>query len=150
VLPVPVGSTVSFPNGDTIVHNVFSASGANSFDLGLYGKNESRSAVFREPGVVGVYCNVHEKMVAFVLVCPSRFFSLVRDDGSFEIAGAPVGTYEVKVWDEKGGMQSSPVTIAAGDTLEVAFKLDGTKYQREPHLDKNGKPYSARTPAEYE
>lgn len=150
VIPVPVGSTVSFPNGDAILHNVFSASGANAFDLGLYGKNDSKSAVFREPGIVRVYCNVHEKMVAFILVCPSKYFTRVRDDGSFEIADAPAGTYDVKVWDEKGGMQSSSVTIGAADTLEVGFKLDGTKYQREPHLDKNGKPYTARAPVDYE
>ena len=151
ILAVPVGSTVSFPNSDTIVHNVFSASGDNAFDLGLYGKNESKSATFREPGLVRVYCNVHEKMVAFVVVCPSRYFARVRDDGSFEIRDAPVGRYDVKIWDERGGMQSSPVTVAETDTLEISFALDGSKYRREPHLDKNGKPYSDRaSPTEYE
>lgn len=150
VLPVPVGSTVSFPNSDTILHNVFSASGANAFDLGLYGKHEAKEAVFREPGLVRVYCNVHEKMLAFVLVCPSAYFARARDDGSFEIPDAPAGRYDVKVWDERGGMQSSPVTVGADDTLDVRFTMDGSKYQRVPHLDKNGKPYSARAPAEYE
>jgi plastocyanin len=150
VLAVPVGSTVTFPNSDTILHNVFSASGANAFDLGLYGKGQAKDAVFREPGLVRVYCNVHEKMVAFVVVCPSRYFARVRDDGSFEITGAPAGEYDVKVWDERGGIQASSVTVAAGDTLDVAFTMDGSKYERAPHLDKNGKPYSARNAAEYE
>ena len=93
---------------------------------------------------------MHEKMVAFVLVCPSRFFSLVEGRRLVRDRRRLRGTYDSQGVGRKGGMQSSPVTIAAGDTLEVAFKLDGTKYQREPHLDKNGKPYSARTPAEYE
>jgi plastocyanin len=150
VLPVPVGSRVSFPNSDGILHNVFSASGANAFDLGLYGKHEAKDTVFSEPGLVRVYCNVHEKMVAFVLVCPSRYFARVRDDGSFEIADAPAGRYDVKVWDERGGMQSSSVEVGAGDTLDVGFTMDGSKYQRAPHLDKNGKPYSARASADYE
>ncbi len=150
VLAVPVGSRVSFPNDDAVLHNVFSASGANAFDLGLYGKNEAKDAVFREPGLVRVYCNVHEKMVAFVLVCPSRYFARVRDDGSFEIPDAPAGRFDVKVWDERGGMQSSSVEVGAGDTLDVGFTMDGSKYKREPHLDKNGAPYAARRSTEYE
>lgn len=150
VLPVPVGSRVTFPNSDSILHNVFSASGANAFDLGLYGRNEAKDAVFRQPGLVRVYCNVHEKMVAFVLVCPSRYFARVRDDGSFEIPDAPAGRYDVKVWDERGGMQSSSVEVGAGDALEVRFTMDGSKYKREPHLDKNGKPYESHAPTEYE
>src|SRR6185436_6343057 len=36
VLAVPVGSTVSFPNADSIFHNVFSLSRPKPFDLGLY------------------------------------------------------------------------------------------------------------------
>ena len=150
VLPVPVGSKVSFPNSDSVLHNVFSTSGANAFDLGLYGKGEAKDAVFREPGLVRVYCNVHEKMVAFILVCPSRYFTRVRDDGSFEIREAPAGRYDVKVWDERGGMQSSTVELGADDTLDVRVTMDGSKFKREPHLDKNGKPYAARQSADYE
>ena len=36
ILAVPIGSTVEFPNEDTIFHNVFSLSGPQPFDLGLY------------------------------------------------------------------------------------------------------------------
>jgi plastocyanin len=42
VLVVPVGSTVSFPNHDPFNHNVFSLSEENPFDLGLYGRGETR------------------------------------------------------------------------------------------------------------
>ena len=44
LLVVPPGSTVTFPNGDTIRHNVFSLSEGNAFDLGLYGEGDSREA----------------------------------------------------------------------------------------------------------
>src|SRR5690348_1183275 len=36
LLPVPVGSVVSFPNLDPFFHNVFSLYDGNRFDLGLY------------------------------------------------------------------------------------------------------------------
>src|SRR5437867_10896985 len=36
VLPIVAGTTVEWPNHDEILHNVFSASAPNDFDLGLY------------------------------------------------------------------------------------------------------------------
>ena len=68
VLVVPVGSTVSFPNHDPFNHNVFSLSEENPFDLGLYGRGETRSVRFTRPGIVRVYCNVHAQMSALVVV----------------------------------------------------------------------------------
>ncbi|HKQ63239.1 MAG TPA: hypothetical protein VJS92_18265 [Candidatus Polarisedimenticolaceae bacterium] len=144
VLAVPVGATVRFPNADSILHNVFSASGANRFDLGLYGQGAGRDVVLREAGVVRIYCNVHPGMAAFVVVCPSAHFASVAADGAFRIDGAPAGSYAVTVWDERGGTRSLPVEARGEETVEVAFSLDARSYRRQPHLDKNGKPYAAR------
>ena len=47
VLVVPVGSTVAFPNHDPFNHNVFSLSEENPFDLGLYGRGETRCGAVR-------------------------------------------------------------------------------------------------------
>src|SRR5882724_7065201 len=43
VVVVPVGSTVRFLNHDPFDHNVFSASEPNPFDLGQYGRGETRT-----------------------------------------------------------------------------------------------------------
>ena len=43
VVVSPVGSTAQFPNHDPFKHNVFSVSEPNTFDLGLFNRNESRS-----------------------------------------------------------------------------------------------------------
>lgn len=144
VVAVPIGSTVSFPNADPILHNVFSVSGDNGFDLGLYGEGIGRNVVFRAPGVVRVYCNVHPQMEAFVVVAPGRWVTLVAADGTFRIDHAPAGRYEVHVWAERGGMDARSVEIAAGDTASLDFSLDATRYRRRPHLDKTGRPYARR------
>ena len=74
VLPVIVGATVRFPNFDPILHNAFSTSQSNSFDVGLYGQGEESEPVrFVNPGLVRVYCNVHHGMVAHILVLRSQF-----------------------------------------------------------------------------
>jgi plastocyanin len=147
VLPVVAGSTVAFPNSDPILHNVFSVSPGNAFDLGLYGPGGGKEVVLRAPGVVRAYCNVHAHMVAFLVVAPTGHFARVRPDGTFSIEGAPAGTYDVVVWDERGGTATRPVTVAAGGTAEVALELDARGFRSRPHLDKTGRPYRDR-PAE--
>ena len=68
VLVVPKGSRVRFPNQDPILHNVFSVSAPNQFDLGLYRKGPGKETKLESPGLVRVYCNIHHDMVAYVLV----------------------------------------------------------------------------------
>ena len=59
VLPVPVGSTVRWPNEDDIFHNVFSISDPAQFDLGYYKKEKVPEVVFTRTGVVDANCQVH-------------------------------------------------------------------------------------------
>src|SRR5881409_3726344 len=89
VVVVPAGSTVRFPNHDPFDHNVFSASDPNQFDLGQYGRGEARSWTFARPGLVRVFCNVHPRMVAFVVAVAARYFGQPATDGSFTIDGVP-------------------------------------------------------------
>jgi plastocyanin len=144
VVAVPAGSTVSFPNADPILHNVFSLSRGNRFDLGLYGQGEGHEVAFRNPGIVRVYCNVHPQMEAFIVVTPGRWLTRVETDGSFVIADAPVGRYELRVWDRRSGSSARTVELAADETVIVDFQLDASRYRRRPHLDKHGRPYVGR------
>lgn len=68
VLPIVVGTTVTFPNSDRTYHNVFSFSKAKRFDLGRYGRGRSKSVRFDHPGVVRVFCEIHSHMSAYILV----------------------------------------------------------------------------------
>ena len=72
VLAVPVGSTVDFPNNDGIFHNVFSLSGPQPFDLGLYRAGETRVRTFTAAGTYRVFCNIHPQMTAIIVVAPER------------------------------------------------------------------------------
>ena len=85
VLVVPVGSTVSFPNHDPFNHNVFSLSEEQPFDLGLYGRGETRSVRVTRPGIIRVYCNVHAQMSALVVVPDGPYVAQPGGDGSFSL-----------------------------------------------------------------
>ena len=80
---VPVGGSVVFPNLDPILHNAFSVSGKNRFDLLLYRKPESKAKTFEHPGIVRVYCNIHPQMSAFVVVRDNPFWAHASRDGRF-------------------------------------------------------------------
>src|SRR5262249_53913376 len=55
VVVIAKDATVDFPNDDPVYHNVFSVSGGNRFDLGLYRSGSSKSKRFDETGLVRVY-----------------------------------------------------------------------------------------------
>ena len=79
---IVAGQSVQFTNEDPVVHNVFSTSTARSFDLGKPGPQQTREVNFPTPGLVDVYCNIHETMFASVLV----FSPELRKCGSIEVA----------------------------------------------------------------
>src|SRR5262245_32915117 len=139
VVQLPVGSALTFPNADPILHNVFSVSTGNHFDLGLYPRGPGREVVLRAPGLVRVFCNVHPQMEAFVVVTPGRFASRPGPDGRFTIPDVPAGHYTVRVWHERGGDDGREVEVTDGEGAGVDFTLDATAWRRRAHLDKNGR-----------
>jgi plastocyanin len=138
-LVVPVGSTVSFPNQDPILHNVFSVSGANAFDLGLLPKGSGKAATFREPGLVRVFCNVHQAMTAYVLVVDTPHSVSPDATGAFRLTGLPPGPGILSVWHERGEVVTREVTVPAAAPLIVSLPVSKPRVPR--HLNKFGKPY---------
>ncbi len=134
-------ATVQFPNADAIYHNVFSVSGANRFDLGLYRSGVAKEKKFEDPGLVRVYCNIHPQMVGFVMVVDSDFAAVTGPDGSFRFQGVPPGAHVVKVWHEEAGETQTPVTVSGGSDAPLAIRLDATNYKPLPHKNKYGKDY---------
>lgn len=118
VLIVPVGATVGFPNRDKVRHHVYSFSKPKKFDLKLYGREDTRSVVFDQPGVVALGCNIHDAMNGFVYVTATPFAAQTDTAGHVSIAGVPAGAATVTVWHpmirSPGNTASQPIAVAAG------------------------------------
>lgn len=138
---VPVGGRVAFPNMDPILHNAFSVSGENRFDLDLYKRPGSRSHTFEHPGIVRVYCNIHPQMFAFVVVRDNPFWARASRDGRFSIEGVPAGTWRVKAWHFRAGEIEQTVRVPETGDVSVALTLDASSYRRARHRNKYGKKY---------
>jgi len=114
-LVVAAGQSVVMANDDAIYHNVFSYSRPNDFDLGLYPAGETRTLVLRHPGVVKLYCSIHESMNATILVAPTRWFDVVGAQGAYALTGVPPGRYRAVVWTERLPAAARVIEIGAGE-----------------------------------
>jgi plastocyanin len=141
VLVVPLGTKLVFPNQDTVIHNVFSTAPGNSFDLGsVKGGETSPPVVLLKPGPVEIFCNIHSKMRADVLVVPNNHWTRVAADGSFSLSGVPVGSRKIVLWSPtlKPISQQVDVTPKGGT---VTFTSEAMSVR--PHLNKRGQAYGS-------
>jgi len=139
ILPITVGSRVRFPNQDPILHNAFSTSKDNPFDVGLYGQGDEQTVTFQHPGYVRVYCNVHHSMVGHILVLDTPFFTRPDARGHFRLQGLPEAEGEVVVWHDRATPWHRSLRPSTAGTLSV--QLDLTQRRIPPHTNKFGKPY---------
>lgn len=141
---IVAGQSVQFTNDDPVVHNVFSTSAARNFDLGKPGPQQTREVNFPTPGLVDVYCNIHEAMFANVLVLPNRAFAVVDEAGHFVIHDVPPGHYPLHAWGRNIEPFEMEVTVVEGKSTALELVLSPRVFNPPTHLDKFGRPYRAR------
>jgi plastocyanin len=69
-LSIHPGDTVTFRNEDSFVHNVFSLTDANTFDLGTYPQGQAKSVSFPKAGTYEIECAIHPEMKLLITVAP--------------------------------------------------------------------------------
>lgn len=125
LLPVQVGTPVAFPNGDDFYHNVFSYSKPKRFDLGRYRKDDRPPPVivFDKPGVVKLFCEIHQHMRGVVLVLDTPYFTCTQTNGEYRLENLPAGNYVLKAWGDEKHEYEKPVSLQPGAPLHVDFDL---------------------------
>jgi plastocyanin len=140
LLVVPINSTVSFPNSDTVSHQIYSFSAPKRFQLPLYRGKPYPPVRFETPGIVTLGCNIHDEMLAYVIVTDAPFFGRSALAGTWS-AEVPAGTYRINIWhprirDEDKDLQGE-ITVAAGTagTLQLRLKklLKPAPLEGRPH-----------------
>jgi plastocyanin len=120
VIVIPVGSTISFPNSDAVSHQVYSFSSARRFQLPLYRGKPYPPVTFDQPGVVTLGCNIHDNMLAYVIVTDAPFFGRTDAKGDWVAADLPNGTYRVTLWH--------PLLNESGASIERTVQIEGTDH----------------------
>jgi plastocyanin len=98
VLVVAAGTSVEFPNSDSVSHQVYSFSTAKNFQLPLYKGQVHPPIVFDRPGLVVLGCNIHDSMVGYIFVTDAPYFGTTQAGGSLQLRGLPAGDYRVAIW----------------------------------------------------
>ena len=128
VVAVQKGTTIDFPNSDSVRHNVFTPPDCcRQFNLGTYDVGVVKSVTFEETCDVPILCNVHAEMLGYVVVLDNPYFSVTEKDGVFKIENIPPGTYKLAAWHEKLQTVVKDVTVEAGKTVNVDFQLKKRK-----------------------
>jgi plastocyanin len=140
ILPVPIGSTISFANQDPIFHNIFSLSKPNDFDSGLFKAGQSYTKTFSKAGPVQLLCNIHASMLGYVVVVDSPWYGQADASGAFVIRGVPPGQYDLESWHE-GSSQigRTRISVGAEGLRGVAVKVSGDRRSPAAVPDKYGK-----------
>ncbi len=126
VMVIPVGSTVTFPNFDSVYHNVFSRSDSAAFDLGIYKNGQARDMTFNKEGIIRLGCNLHANMSAAIVVVSEPHYAITDRNGRFTFKSLEPGKYRMRAWSEKSlGAVVQDVTIKPeANTTSVTVKAD--------------------------
>ncbi len=128
VLVIQTGTSVLFPNSDTVSHHVYSFSAPKTFELALYKGNAHPPLVFDEPGVVVLGCNIHDGMLGYIRVVDTPYFTSTDARGNAVLADLPPGAYTVYAWTPRlrdGDLPDGIAVDLRGDRATTSFRLEG-------------------------
>lgn len=97
LLVVQTGTSVSFPNFDTVRHHVYSFSPVRTFEIKLYAGTPAAPLVFDKAGTAVLGCNIHDRMTGFIHVVNTPFFAKTSASGVAQL-DVPAGEHTVQVW----------------------------------------------------
>ena len=128
VLPIPVGTAVTFKSSDPFVHRIISNSEAKRLRMEFAYEGATMDMTFEEPGIVELWCDDHKRMQAWILVMETPFFATTDENGYFTIPALPAGRYTVEIWHEVLGSQSKEIDLKEGENAKVDFRLPGKEF----------------------
>jgi plastocyanin len=123
VLGIQTGQILKVVNSDPVTHNIHPMAEINREWNHSQGAGDPPLARrFTKPEImIRVKCNIHSWMHAFIGVLDHPYFSVSKEDGTFEITNLPPGTYTIAVWQEKLGTQEQQVTVPPQGKTEANF-----------------------------
>jgi plastocyanin len=126
LLVLPVGSTVTFPNSDSVSHQIYSFSPAKRFQLPLYHGKPYPPVHFDQAGVVTLGCNIHDEMLAYLVVTDAPYFGRTDPSGAWSVELAR-GSYKIAIWHPRlrdtGAELERELTVGETDHAQIALRL---------------------------
>jgi len=123
---VQVGTSVNFPNKDSVRHHVYSFSPAKTFELKLYSGVPAKPVVFDKPGTVILGCNIHDNMLAYIHIVDTPYFGKTDVNGMVKLTDLPIGQHTLKAWHyatvKENFVSEQKVTVKSNDTVSIKLE----------------------------
>jgi plastocyanin len=115
---------VEMLNSDPVTHNVhvYAHFNRTSNHMMAAGSSPVELTLMR-PETVMVRCDIHPWMQGYIVVAKNPYYVVSQSGGAFTLTDVPAGTYHLKVWQQKLGTKDQQITVQAGKTTTVTFKL---------------------------
>ncbi|SAL63526.1 hypothetical protein AWB67_03309 [Caballeronia terrestris] len=124
---VQTGASVTFPNKDNIEHDVYSFSPPKRFELNLYHGIPASPIVFDKPGLVVMGCNIHDSMLAYLLIVDTPWFAKTDASGRASIDNLPADNYRVVAWHHRlsdpNAQPSQKIGAGTDDAGKITLQL---------------------------
>jgi plastocyanin len=132
---IETGTAVRFLNEDAVNHHVFSFSAAKQLNLQVASQAIVEPRIFDRAGLVTLGCNIHDDMLAYILVVDTPHFGKTTANGIVEFAGLAPGLYELSVWTPRVKDSDLPDTqvVEIGAGTAIALKTRFEAKLRPPH-----------------
>jgi plastocyanin len=128
VLVVPINKPVKILNSDGILHNIHTYGKKNPpKNIAQPKFKKELTETFAQPEAVPVKCDVHGWMSAWIVAVDHPYYAVTDATGKFTIADVPAGTYTVEFWQEKLGVQTKQITVAASGATTADFAYPAAK-----------------------
>ena len=112
LLVVQTGTSVNFPNFDTVRHHVYSFSPTKTFEIKLYAGTPAKPVVFDKAGTATLGCNIHDRMIAHIHVVDTPYFGVTDGMGRVTI-DLPAGDHVARIeCADIVGLAPAPGTMA--------------------------------------
>jgi plastocyanin len=131
ILAVQKGTSVEFPNSDVVAHHVYSFSRPNEFVLSLYKGDPHDPITFEHDGIVTLGCNIHDNMLAYIVVVDTDVFGKTNGQGTLHLEIDDTATnIAVHIWSPRVRDHDLTRLVDADDSM-ASFRLEKTL--RPPH-----------------
>lgn len=119
-----VGQWLVIKNSDPILHtaHAYFHEGQPHFNVGLFPGKVTRKPLVTQD-VVKILCEVHPWMTAYIVITDHPYHAVTDAYGAYEISDVPAGSYRLKLWHERLGIQEKQVEVGADEAIIVDFAL---------------------------
>ena len=121
---VQVGATITFSNHDKEVHNIYSKSQGNQFNLGAMASGSFKSIEVNKAGPIVLRCNMHKDMIGTLFVVPNGYYTQPNEKGEYEFKNVKSEGYIMQVWAPMLSPEEVHANIRSADLTGVDQTFD--------------------------